>query len=83
MLPVEYESLLVVLYANALVCDLEGSHLKQNSLFEHTISMVPGPPGALGLRLCSGTARGREDSIVLKEFLLSLSGLGRGNLEEG
>ena len=52
-------------------------HSRRRNSFEPTFFLDSEPPGALGLRLCSETARGREEPIFLNGFL-RLSGRGRG-----
>ena len=48
--------------------DSEEWHSRRRNSFELTFSLESGPPGALGLRLCNETARGRLDTYGFSGF---------------
>ena len=50
--------------------DLEEWHSRRRNSFELTFSLESGPRGALGLRLCNETARGREELGFVAWFFI-------------
>ena len=53
---------------NCLYLDRKDAARRGPRSFEPTFSLLSGPPGALDLRLCRKTARGREESIFFRGF---------------
>ena len=56
--------------------DSEECHSRRRNSFELTFSLDYGPPGALDLRLCRKTARGREDLTVFLAVFYGVPGCG-------
>ena len=52
--------------------DSEEWHSRRRNSFELTFSLESGPPGALGLRLCNETARGREVTYAVLWFFMGI-----------
>ena len=52
--------------------DSEEWHSRRRNSFELTFSLEAGPPGALGLRLCNETARGRLVPDWISGFFMGI-----------